>query len=333
MAAPAITWGILAPGGIANKFANNVLTHTASTIGAVGSRSLERAQAFADRHQISTAYGSYAELMADPSLDAIYIASPHSHHYEQALAALEAGKPVLVEKAFTQYGWQARELIATARANDLFIMEAMWTRFLPQMHAIRGLIRQGALGDIKYLTAHHGQAISHVERLKNPDLAGGALLDLGIYPISFALDILGIPGAVTARGDVLGGVDATAVITLEFPEAPGGGAYAQLSTTLLAASENNAQIVGTQGRLVLDATFYQLAPLRLVRGDQVENIEFPATLATSGSRGFEFQAAEVARRLEAGDIESPLRPHEETIATLEIIDSIRHSIGQRYPGE
>ena len=191
-AAPPLKWGILGAGWIAELFAAGVNGHTKAEIVATGSRSLERAEAFAAEHMGGKAYGSYEELVADPDVQAIYVATPHSHHREQALLAINAGKHVLVEKAFARNEAEVQEVVDAARAKGVFVMEAMWTRFLPHVAAIRGAIARGDIGDVVSLQADHGQQLTHVERLMKPELAGGALLDLGVYPISFAHDILGV---------------------------------------------------------------------------------------------------------------------------------------------
>lgn len=326
--APPLSWGIIGPGGIARRFAHDVPTHTASRVVAVGSRSQERAAAFAAEFEIATAHGSYADLVADPQVDAVYVASPHSEHLEHALLALRAGKPVLVEKALTRNAAEARRLFDEAAAQHLFAMEAMWTRFLPHMVALRGLLADGVIGQVRMLTAEHGQALSHVpdtHRLKNPDLAGGAMLDLTVYPISFAHDVLGAPDEVVALGTRTGtGVDASESVSLRY----GNDAVALLGATMMAATPNNAVISGTEGRIEIDGTFY--APSRLtVRRTDAE----PYEVSPAVGSGFEYQAAEVARRIHAGDLESPGHTWADTIAVMETMDTAREQLGVRLPGE
>ena len=193
MEAPAIRWGVLAPGGIANTFADAVHEGTRSRVVAVGSRSLERAREFAGRHGVERAHGSYADLVADPDVDAVYVASPHSEHHEHALLALRAGKPVLVEKAFTRSLREADEVLETAQAAGLLVAEAMWSRYLPHYDVIRRTVEAGTLGEVVLVDADHGQLLwpNGPARLSQPELAGGALLDLGVYPLSFADHVLG----------------------------------------------------------------------------------------------------------------------------------------------
>lgn len=326
--APPLRWGILGPGGIARRFAADVPAHTAASIVAVGSRSQGRAAAFAEEFAIPTAHGSYADLVADPQVEAIYIASPHSEHLEHALLALRGGKPVLVEKSLTRNAGEARRLFEEAAAQNLFAMEAMWTRFLPHMVALRDLLAREVIGPVRMLTAEHGQGLNHVpdtHRMKNPELAGGAMLDLTVYPISFAHDVLGVPDQVLALGTKAStGVDATESVSLRY----GNDAVALLGASMMAATPNNAVISGTEGRIEIDGTFY--APSRLtVRRTDADPVEVSPAVGS----GFEYQAAEVARRIHAGDTESPLHTWADTIAVMETMDTAREQLGVRLPGE
>ena len=326
--APQLQWGILGPGGIARRFAADVPAHTASRIVAVGSRSTERAAAFAAEFDIPTAYGSYADLVADPGVEAVYIATPHSEHLEHALLALAAGKPVLVEKSLTRNAAEARALFDAAAERNLFAMEAMWTRFLPHMIALRELLAAGEIGEIRMLTAEHGQGLDHVadtHRLKNPALAGGAMLDLTVYPVSFAHDVLGVPDEVVALGTLTDtGVDASEAITLRY----GGNALALLGASLTAATPNAATVTGSTGRVEIAGTFYAPSTLTIrPRGGQVRQVR-PAV----GS-GFEYQAAEVARRVHAGERESPVHTWAGTVEVMTTMDEARRQLGVQLPGE
>lgn len=326
--APPLRWGILGPGGIAHRFARDIPAHTASSVVAVGSRSSDRAAAFAAEHTIATAYGSYAELVADPQVEAVYVATPHSEHLEHARLALQAGKPVLVEKSLTRNAAEARALFDAAAERDLFAMEAMWTRFLPHMVALRELLASGELGQVRMLTAEHGQALDHVaatHRLKNPDLAGGAMLDLTVYPVSFAHDVLGVPDEISALGTLTEtGVDASEAITLRY----GGHALAILGASLTAATPNAAVVTGSAGRVEIAGTFYAPSSLTVRPRDGEVRTVSPAV----GS-GFEYQAAEVARRVHAGQRESPLHGWEATVAVMATMDEARRQLGVRFPGE
>lgn len=326
--APALRWGILGPGGIARRFASDIPTHTASSVVAVGSRSGARAAAFAAEFDIPTAYGSYAELVADSRVQAVYIATPHSEHLEHALLALAAGKPVLVEKSLTRNAAEARALFDAAAERNLFAMEAMWTRFLPHMIALRELLAAGEIGDVRMLTAEHGQGLDHVDgthRLKNPDLAGGAMLDLTVYPISFAHDLLGAPDEIVALGTRTDtGVDASEAISLRY----GDTALALLGASLTAATPNAAVVTGSAGRVEIAGTFY--APTTLtIRSREGELRQVRPAVGS----GFEYQAAEVARRVHAGERESPLHTWAGTVEVMATMDEARRQLGVRLPGE
>ncbi len=324
MSAPAIRWGILGAGGIAHKLADAVNSYTASQVVAVGSRSLERSQAFADEMGVPTAYGSYEELVNDPDIDVVYVATPHSHHHEHALLAIEAGKHVLCEKAFTQNAAQAREVVAAARAKGTFLMEAMWTRHLPHVYAIRELIERGEIGDIVSVQADHGQLLTHVERMWNPDLAGGALLDLGVYPIAFAHDILGAPDSITARGRLRDtGVDGQVSMVFDYPTA-----QAILTTTMEARTPCVALIAGTEGRIEVHDTFYTPTSFTVTRMDGTS-----WTYDGDLPNGFQFEAAEVARQIALGETESPRLPLDKSLEIMNIMDTVREQIGLVYPNE
>lgn len=337
--APPLRWGILAPGGIAEKFTTTVLAHTSQQIVAVGSRSLERAESFAGRHGIEAAYGSYEQLLADPDVQAVYVASPHSEHRDHALAALAAGKPVLVEKAFTRNAAEAREVFAAADAAGLLAMEAMWTRFLPHIDVVRQLLADGTLGDVTTVLADHGQYfgdLPETHRLLDPRLAGGALLDLGVYPVSFASFAMGTPRSITAAGSLTAtGVDAQIAIALAGgADGPDGNAaiHAALHTTLTARTPTRASICGSVARVDIDGPFY--TPQRITvtanRGGDVLTREVDGI---TGPAGLCYQAAEFARRVTAGETESPLLPSSETVSIMATMDEIRRQVGVRYPGE
>ncbi|WP_223406951.1 Gfo/Idh/MocA family protein [Occultella gossypii] len=326
--APALRWGILAPGGIARKFAAEIPANTSSSVVAVGSRDAGRARAFADEYGIPTAYGSYAELVADAQVEAVYIASPHSAHLEHALLALGAGKHVLVEKSITRNAGEARSLFAAAADRGLFAMEAMWTRFLPHMIAVHGVLDSGEIGEVVSVTAEHGQdmrTLGDTHRMRNPALAGGSMLDLTVYPVSFAHDILGPPEQVTAVGTLTStGVDDTEAITLR----TAAGAVALLHATMRSATANAATINGTEGRIELAGTFY--APTTVtVRPRHGEARSFSPEV----SAGFAYQAAEVARRVHAGETFSPRHDPEGTIAVMATMDEARRQLGVVLPGE
>lgn len=327
--APPLRWGILGPGHIAGNMAEAMQRHTRQQVVAVGSRSLDRARAFAERWHVPRVHGSYEELVADPEVDAVYVASPHSEHRDHALLALDAGKHVLVEKAFTRNAAEAREVVDAARAAGVTCVEAMWTRFLPRTDVVRQVVEQGLLGEIVNVTADHGQWFAHdpVHRLFAPDLAGGALLDLGIYPVSFAHLVLGRPDRVTAHGTLTDtGVDRQVSAVLEF-----GDAHALVSTTLASRTPTVAAVNGTEARLELDGPFYVPGTVRLrTRSGQVAETALPAI---NRHLGMAFEAAHLAQLVADGVRESPLLPLDETVAIMETLDAIRSQVGVRYPGE
>ena len=331
IAAPPLRWGILAPGRIASTFATAVARDTRSSVVAVGSRNGERATAFAALHDVSTAYGSYADLVADERVDAVYIASPHSEHRAHALMALSAGRPVLVEKAFTRNLREADEVLAAGRAAGLLVAEAMWSRYLPHYDVVRRTVRSGVLGDIVLVEADHGQRLwpDGPPRLADPALAGGSLLDLGVYPLSFLDMVLGPLHDVHADGTLTDrGVDATVQLTGR----ASGGVLARAWSTMAAASPCTARIVGTEGRLELAGRFYAPTTVRLITPEgRVVDEMLPEP--TGLPHGFAYQAAEFARTLLAGELEAPSMPHEATRRVMSLMDHARDRLSVVYPGE
>ena len=326
--APPLRWGVLAPGRIAAAFVTAVSRYTRQQVVAVGSRSPERASAFAAEHGIDRAVGSYQELVEDPAVDVVYVASPHSEHAAQAGLAIAAGKHVLVEKAFTRDAAQARELVAAARDAGVLAVEAMWTRFLPQTDVLARLLADGVLGEVTTVLADHGQHFTFDprSRLFAPELAGGALLDLGVYPISFASFVLGAPDSVVATGSRTDtGVDAQVSMALT-----AGRAQACLNTTLLAGTPTTASVSGTAGSVEFTGPFYAPASMILTTADG-RAVREPDPVA--GHLGLCFEAAHVAQLIADGATESPLLPLAETVRIMETLDEIRCQIGVRFPGE
>ncbi len=331
--APPLNWGIMAPGWIAHMFASALRSSTRQRLVAVGSRSPERGRAFAAEFGIPTVHGSYADLVGDPQVDVVYVASPHSEHADQALLAIEAGKHVLVEKAFARNAKEARRVVVAARRRQVAVMEAMWTRFLPRTDIVRQLLADGVLGPIETVTADHGQLLpaDQVPRLHDPILAGGALLDLGIYPVSFAAFVLGIPGAVVATGELTPtGVDrqVSALLT-RFPNHP--HAQALVNCTLAAKTPTTASISGVLGRIELDGEFYAPGRVRLVSPSGESITSAPAELCAH--QGLAHEAAHFAQLVSDGFTESPQMPLDETVAIMEVLDSIRSQLKVRFPGE
>jgi predicted dehydrogenase len=322
-----IRWGLMATGGIARTFATDLVEHVPDAqLVAVGSRSQEGADAFADDFDIPRRHASYEALAEDPEVDAIYVSPPHPMHKDATLLALRGGKAVLCEKPFAMDVAESQEMVDVARSSAVLLVEAMWTRFLPTMARVRSILAAGTLGEIVYLTAEHGQWFAEDPefRLFAPSLGGGALLDLGIYPISFAHFVLGTPARITAVSDpAFTGVDATTSAVFQYD----GGAHAVVTTSLAAASSNPAVIYGTDARLELDGWFYTPTSFRVVSrdGEVLESYSPPA-----GGRGMEHEAIEVGRCLREGLTESPLMPLEETLQIMGTLDEIRRQIGLDY---
>ncbi len=329
MQAPPLRWGILAPGGIARSFTGALLARTTQQVQAVASRNLERARSFASDVGAPTAYGSYAELVEDPDVDVVYVASPHSEHHAHATLALAAGKPVLVEKAFARNGAEARDMFESASTAGVFAMEAMWTRFLPHIDVLRQCLEDGVLGEVHTVSADHGQRLypDGPARLSEPGLAGGALLDLWVYPGSFASLVLGELESVSATGVLTPeGVDAQEAVTVR----SASGAVGLLGATMLTKTPTTATVCGTAARLELDGSFYGPTTMRLVAPDnQVLDTFTPA----DRTHGLHFEAAEVARCITDGRTESPLMPWAETLRVMDLMDLVRAQLGMRLPGE
>ena len=305
-----VRWGILGTGRIASTFVTDLRLTDSGVAVAVGSRSQGSADRFADEFGIASRHASYESLVADADVDVIYVAVPHPMHHDNAILALRAGKHVLVEKPFTMNAAEAREIVRVARENGLFAMEAMWTRFLPHVAVIRDWLGRGVLGDVVAVTADHGQF-----RLFAPELGGGALLDLGVYPVSFASMVLGTPSRIVSLSELaFTGVDAQTSMLFGYDS----GAQAVLTCTLRAKSPTTAAIVGSDARIEVEGDFYAPTTVTLLprEGDpvRVESVQ--------EGRGLHHQADEVARRLDAGDVESSLMPLDETISIMETMDTV-----------
>lgn len=326
--ADVVRWGILGTGFIARTQTAD-LVGCGFTVTAVGSRLLSSAEAFAVEFDIPAAHGSYEELVADPNVDAIYVATPHPFHAENALLALRAGKHVLVEKAFTLNAAQAREVVATGAQLGLVVMEAMWTRFLPHMVRIREIIAAGTLGEVRTLIADHNQNLPKdpEHRINNPALGGGALLDLGIYPVSFAFDLFGAPTTVKAiAATTATGVDRQTAILFGHAD----GQQAVLQAALDTAGPNTAVVLGTAGRIEIDPVWYSPTSFTVfdAEGAVIERYE-----NVVDHRGMQFQAWEFERRINEGDSSPATLPAGESVLIMETLDAVRAQIGLVYPGE
>ena len=317
-----IRWGILSTGHIAGVFTEDLLTLPRHTVAAVGSRAAPTAEAFATRYGIPRSHPSYAALAADDQVDAVYIATPHPGHHEAARLCLEAGRAVLVEKPFATNAADAGGIAALARERRLFAMEAMWTRHNPLIIRLHELVADGAIGDVTAVYADFAIAppFDAAGRLWAPELAGGALLDLGVYPVSFAWMLLGEPDTVQAvTSPAPTGVDANTGILLGYNSGP----VALLHCGLLAESPHTATVVGTLGRIELAARFYRPHSMTLCRaGAEPETLSIQVP-----GHGYTYQAEEVARCLREGLLESPRMPLDESVAIISLLDKIATQFG------
>ncbi len=325
---PGLRWGILATGLIANMFTADLRT-AGLDVRAVGSRGGESARAFADRFEIPRAHASYEALVADDDVDIVYVATPHPMHAENALRAIEQGKHVLVEKAFTLNGAEAARVRDAAAAQGVLAMEAMWTRYLPHMVRIREIIASGALGEIHAAHADHSRSLpvdpSH--RLNALELGGGALLDLGIYPVSFVWDVLGAPTSIAARGR-LGETGADTEVATVFTHE--GGAVSTTLSSSRAAGPVTAYVTGTEAYIDIAASWYEATSFRVLRADGEVVEEFVSDVA---GRGMQYQALAAERIIAEGKLDSDVLPIAESVAIMGALDEIRAQIGVRYPGE
>ena len=321
-----LRWGLIGTGGIARAFARDLTRTSGHTIAAVGSRSLEKATEFAQQSG-GRPYGSYEELVA-ADIDAVYVATPHPMHAPNTILALNHGKPVLCEKPFAVNSRESASMISAARSNQLLLVEAMWSRFLPHYRKLRELVEEGELGEIISISADHGQnlPLPKYYRLHAPELAGGALLDLGIYPISFAYYLLGKPQSVVAKAEFTPtGVDSQTSMIFRYDT----GAHANLTTTLLAKTPCTATVVGTKGTIFIDGDFYTPTSMRLKKVDG-SVVEFPKQYEGHGLRE---QAIEFAALLQAGKNESDLMSLDDTQSIMETMDEIRAQVELYYPFE
>jgi predicted dehydrogenase len=326
MTAPSLRWGIIGPGWIAERFVGALQRNTAQTVLAVGSRGADRSAAFAAKHGIGRAYGSYEALLADPDVDVVYVATPHNAHYPLAKLALAAGKPTVVEKPLALNASQAIELRGVAAANGTFLMEALWTLFLPKFDVIRQLLADGVFGDIHTVLADHGEHFEADHRILRQDLAGGPMLDLGTYPVSFAQFVLGTPTQVVATGrphpaGVNGQV--SAILGSDI-------AQAVVATTVFANTPTTGAICGTAATLAMPGPFYQPGPMTL---NSVGGASLTYDEPAVAHEALFYEAAEAARCIGAGRTESPLRPVADSIATLTTMDEMRRQIGQVFDEE
>ena len=321
-------WGVISPGRIAHTFAKALKAVPDANIHAVASSSQERADAFAKEYDVPNAYDDYAALVANPDVDAVYIASLHQQHYGHTLMALEAGKAVLCEKPFTVNAKETKELLDLAAEKKLFLMEAVWTRYLPIYKTIRKWLDKGKIGDVTLLQSSFGFNPGRDERgrLLNPDLAGGTLLDIGIYPITVSQWVMGSnPISFTAHA-LIGstGVDESLSVNLIYEN----DIVSQFTSTFLTNAENAFYIYGSKGHIRISANFWGATEARLVVDGKAKTKTKPFKI-----NGFEYQIKEAMRCVEEGLLESPAMPHTDTLATMTLMDNIRNEVGVKYPFE
>lgn len=323
-----IKWGILGTGIIASAFAKDLAFAKNTEKFAVGSRTKESAAKFAEEHGVSRAYGSYEELVQDPDVDAIYVATPHPFHKENVLACLRAGKAVLCEKPFTINSGELEEVIQFAREKKLFLMEAMWTRFLPPIVKVREWIDSGKIGEVLLVKADFGYraAWDPEWRLLNPALGGGALLDIGIYPVSFASMIFGTnPEKILSTAHIgETGVDEQFSIIMSYPF----GKTATLNGSFRFGLTNEAYIHGTEGYIRIPSFFSAKSATLYKDGEEVETFTDDRK-----SSGYAFEIEEVGKCLNQGLLESPVIPLDKSLEIMKLMDEIRGQWGLKYPFE
>lgn len=320
-------FSILAPGGIAHKLAEAVDKLEGVEAYAVASRDYQRAKDFADKWGYQKAYGSYEEMLKDPEVELVYVATPHSHHYQYAKMCLEYGKHVLVEKAFTVNAKQAEGLIRISKEKNLLLAEAIWTRYMPSRKMIDELVDSGVIGKVTSLTANLGYTIDHVERMQNPELAGGALLDLGVYPINFAL--------MTFHGEIKDitttavmspkGVDWINSVTLTFKD----GKMAVLHSNMLVTTDRQGVIFGSNGFIEVQ-NINNCEEIRVYNKERemIGKHQVPEQI-----NGYEYEVLSCMKAIQEGKCECPEMPHEETLRVMKIMDRAREIWGMKYPCE
>jgi predicted dehydrogenase len=323
----AVRWGILGTGKIARAFATALRDTPGAVLAGVASRSLESAQAFGAEFGALESYGSYQALADAPNIDVVYIGTPHPMHVENAVMALGGGKGVLCEKPFTMNRREAEQIVALAREKKLFLMEAMWTRFMPALAEVRRIIASGEIGTVHQVTADFGFAGTQdpLHRLNNPELGGGGLLDLGIYPLSIAAALLGPVAEVRAMA-LMGetGVDIQTGFTMTHE----GGGMSVCSCSLRARTPGELTVSGSLGQVRMNTMFHRAQSVTVTTADGARTIDTPYL-----GNGYVHEAVEVGRCLKDGLLESPGMPLDETLHLMGVLDTIRGQIGLRYSAD
>ena len=322
-----LNWAIMGPGSISVAFLNDIRIAGLEVL-AVGSRSADRAEAFAAEHSVPRAHGSYEALVADEEVDVVYIATTNNAHFGNAKLALDAGKHVLLEKPFTLDAAQATELALIARSRNVFLMEAMWTRFLPNHTELFKKLAEGIIGEPLYLMADHNQNLPKhsFPRLHDPALGGGSLLDLGVYPISLAHRLFGNPLRIQASASLMtGNLDESIGAIFDYS----GGRQTIIHSSVRSTGPVKAFILGTSGRIEMDKSFYGFSPFTVFDFDDNVIYQYEGNIE---GRGMQYQALEVERCIGSGLIESPIMSLDETIQIMEVMDQIRSLTGIEYQG-
>lgn len=323
-----IRWGILGPGGIAHKFADALKAIPDAEIIAVGSRDLQRANTFADTFDVPHRHGNYIELANNSEVDIIYVATPHPFHKGCAVLCLEAGKAVLCEKPLTVNAEQAQEMIACAREHKQFLMEAMWTRFIPIIVQVREWLADGVIGEPRMLTADFGnRVVLTAENMKSRlfalELAGGAMLDIGVYTVSLASMVFGVPTKITSLAHIgETGIDEQAAVLLGYD----AGQIASLLCAITTRTSQDARIFGTKGSIHIPNFSRATSATLEISEKEPLQIEMPFI-----GNGFEYQIFEVIRCLRAGKLESDVMPLDESLSIVKTMDAVREQWGLKYP--
>lgn len=322
-----IRWGIVGPGKIATKFASDLQLVEDAELTGVASRSLERAQAFADEYDIPYVFGSYGELFQSDVVDVLYIATPHNFHKELAIAAMKQGKHVLCEKPMGISRAEVEEMVAVAKQNKVFLMEAMWSRFNPTIQKVKTMVDHGEIGKLSYLNADFAfYALDYGEdsRLLNPDLASGSVLDIGIYPIFLSYLLLGMPDTILATSNFHpNGTELQTSMIFEYPNA-----QAMLYSGLTSKSRMEAEISGSEGEIFLNARWHEADGYRLVKEDHVQEFPLPLT-----GIGYYYEILEVHSCLKKNKLESDFWSHQNSLDLVELMDTVREKCGIRFPFE
>lgn len=319
--------GILGAGNIARNMANTLNAMEDAQFYAVGSRSQEKAEKFAKEYGAEKAYGSYEDLVSDPEVELVYIATPHSHHYEHAKLCIEHGKPVLCEKAFMANAKQAKEIFELTKEKNVFITEAIWTRYLPSRKMIDEVIASGEIGEVTFVTANLGYDIKDVERMQKPELAGGSLLDVGIYPLTFISMILGndVKEIVSTCTKTATGMDEQNAIILKYDN----GVMAIAHSGMLAGTEQYGIVYGTEGYLIAE-NINNVTGIKVYTKDRklIRELKVPKQIT-----GFEYQVRASMKAIREGCLECQEIPHAESVIMMELMDRLRADWGIRYPFE